>query len=228
MNPITTAIGAALSAGASSGLTEISKTAGTSAYSRLKGLLTKKFGATSEVVQTLKQREAKPGSPGRQAALHARDSVCACRTGSRSSREPRNRCWLSSSRELPGLGKFALMNTASIQVTNHWGRQYGSLSHGMRNSIEPGSRIGLRTFFLMRPFSKGRGISRPLQEKAGALSRPVKPLQLKVHLVAHPVGDAWRQTDHLRISLSQRGRGNTTTCSQARCALFSDKGRRDE
>lgn len=47
MDLITTAIVAALSAGAVSGLTEVSKTAVTDAYQTLKDLLAKKFGAHS-------------------------------------------------------------------------------------------------------------------------------------------------------------------------------------
>ena len=69
MDPITTAIVAALSAGAISGLTETSKTAITDAYARLKTLLTKKFGGESEVVHAVSEVEAKPDSAGRQATL---------------------------------------------------------------------------------------------------------------------------------------------------------------
>jgi hypothetical protein len=69
MDPITTAIVAALSAGAMSGLTEISKTAITDAYARLKTLLTKKFGGESEVVHAVNEVEAKPDSAGRKATL---------------------------------------------------------------------------------------------------------------------------------------------------------------
>jgi HetE-like protein len=69
MDPITTAIVAALSAGALSGLTEMSKTALTDAYARLKTLLTKKFGGESEVVHAVNGVEAKPDSAGRQATL---------------------------------------------------------------------------------------------------------------------------------------------------------------
>ena len=69
MDPITTAIVAALSAGVISGLTETSKTAITDAYARLKTLLTKKFGGESEVVHAVNGVEAKPDSAGRQATL---------------------------------------------------------------------------------------------------------------------------------------------------------------
>ncbi len=69
MDPITTAIVAALSAGAISGLTETSKTAITDAYARLKTLLTKKFGGESDVVHAVNEVEAKPDSAGRKATL---------------------------------------------------------------------------------------------------------------------------------------------------------------
>lgn len=69
MDPITTAVVAALSAGAIGGLTEASKTAITDADTRLKDLLSRKFGTTSEVVQAIEQVEAKPESASRQATL---------------------------------------------------------------------------------------------------------------------------------------------------------------
>ncbi len=69
MDPIMTAIVAALSAGATNGLTEVSKTAVTDAYHTLKDLLIKKFGASSEVVRSIDRLEAKPESVGRQETL---------------------------------------------------------------------------------------------------------------------------------------------------------------
>lgn len=69
LDPITTAIIAALSAEAASGLTETSKNAITDAYSRLKAILVEKFGAKSEVVQAVSQLETKPESSGRKETL---------------------------------------------------------------------------------------------------------------------------------------------------------------
>jgi hypothetical protein len=69
MDPVTSAIVAALSAGAVSGLTDASKMAVTDAYQKLKGLLTRKFGASSEVVQAIDHLEAKPESAGHQETL---------------------------------------------------------------------------------------------------------------------------------------------------------------
>ncbi len=71
MDPITAAIVAALSAGVLSGLTEASKTAITDGYSKLKMLLTKKFGGESEVIHAVNEVEAKPDAAGRQAMLKA-------------------------------------------------------------------------------------------------------------------------------------------------------------
>ncbi len=77
MDPITTSIVSALSAGAISGLTETGKTAITDAYDRLKTLLTKKFGGESEVVHAVNEMEAKPDSAGRKATLQ--EEVAAAR-----------------------------------------------------------------------------------------------------------------------------------------------------
>lgn len=69
MDPITSAIVAAISAGALGGLTEVGKTALTDAYGKLKALLVKKFGHESDVVQAVAQVEAKPASQARKAML---------------------------------------------------------------------------------------------------------------------------------------------------------------
>ena len=69
MDPITAATVAAISAGAIGGLTDVSKTALTDAYSKLKALLVKRFGRESDVVQAVEQVEAKPASDARKAAL---------------------------------------------------------------------------------------------------------------------------------------------------------------
>jgi hypothetical protein len=69
MDPITTAIVAALSAGAISGLTDTTKTAIIDGYNKLKTLVTKKCGAKSDVVQAIAQLEAKPESVNRKGML---------------------------------------------------------------------------------------------------------------------------------------------------------------
>lgn len=69
MDPITASIVGALTAGAFKGLTEIGKTAIIDAYTKLKGLLSKKFGATSGVMRAIAELEPKPDSVPRQGVL---------------------------------------------------------------------------------------------------------------------------------------------------------------
>ena len=69
MDPITTAIVAALGAGAISGLTEAGKIGITDAYQILKDLLAKKFGVWSQVALAVDHLEAKPDSTARQGGL---------------------------------------------------------------------------------------------------------------------------------------------------------------
>jgi hypothetical protein len=69
MDPITTAIVTALSAGAISGLTDTTSTAIADGYNKLKELLTKKHGTNSDVVQALNKLEAKPELAGRKQVL---------------------------------------------------------------------------------------------------------------------------------------------------------------
>jgi len=70
MDPITTAIVAALAVGATSGVTEAGKQAIVDAYNRLKSLLQKKFGSESEVIKAVEGLEKKPDSPSRQGTLN--------------------------------------------------------------------------------------------------------------------------------------------------------------
>lgn len=69
MDPITAAIVAAISAGAIGGVTDVGKTTLIDAYTRLKVLLTKKFGKESDVVQAVEQVEANPASDARKVTL---------------------------------------------------------------------------------------------------------------------------------------------------------------
>jgi hypothetical protein len=69
MEPISTAVIAALTAGAISGVTESAKKAISDGYSGLKALLQKKFGNKTEVTDAITKLEAKPDSPGRQQTL---------------------------------------------------------------------------------------------------------------------------------------------------------------
>lgn len=69
MDPITTALTAALFAGAASGLTEVAKKAIADGYNGLKALLHKKHGDKGDVAQALEKLEAKPESEGRKTTL---------------------------------------------------------------------------------------------------------------------------------------------------------------
>jgi hypothetical protein len=66
MDPITTAIVAALGAGAISGATEVGEQIISDAYSKLKDLLGKKFGTKSKVVKAVKELESNPKSAARK------------------------------------------------------------------------------------------------------------------------------------------------------------------
>ena len=69
MEPIATAVIAALTAGAVSGLTEAAKKSISDGYSGLKGLIKKKFGGESGVADAIEKLEAKAGSAGRRQTL---------------------------------------------------------------------------------------------------------------------------------------------------------------
>ena len=69
MDPVTTAILAALAAGTIGGVTEVSKTAIIDAYQKLKDLLVNKFGAKSKVVTAVDDLEEEHDSKGRQLTL---------------------------------------------------------------------------------------------------------------------------------------------------------------
>ena len=66
MDPITTAIVAALTAGVAGGVTEVGKKAIVGAYDALKAALKKKFGTESELVKAVQSLETKPDSAGRK------------------------------------------------------------------------------------------------------------------------------------------------------------------
>jgi hypothetical protein len=69
MNPIATAMIAALSVGAASGVTDAAKKAIVDGYSELKTLIRDKFGSDSNVTDAIERLQAKPDSPGRQQTL---------------------------------------------------------------------------------------------------------------------------------------------------------------
>ncbi|MDN0084941.1 hypothetical protein QU487_19685 [Crenobacter sp. SG2305] len=69
MDPIATAIIAALAAETTAGATDVAKKAIEDSYEELKSLLKKKFGSNSEVASAVESLENKPDSTGRQQTL---------------------------------------------------------------------------------------------------------------------------------------------------------------
>jgi hypothetical protein len=69
MDPITTAIVAALAAGVTGGASELGKKAIVDSYIALKTLLKTKFGAASHMVKAVEDLEGTPDSKGRQQTL---------------------------------------------------------------------------------------------------------------------------------------------------------------
>jgi hypothetical protein len=69
MDPITAAIVAALTAGATAAGPKVAEQGIVEAYAGLKGLLKRKFGGDSQVVQAVEALEAKPESAGRKGVL---------------------------------------------------------------------------------------------------------------------------------------------------------------
>ncbi len=117
MDPVATAIIAAVSAGAINGLTEASKTAITEAYTTLTSLIHKKFGSKSEVVQAVTQLEAKPESASRQGMLqeelltvnaeHDQELLIAAQ-----------RVLTLVQPQQAGMGQFTIQNNAPVQGQN--------------------------------------------------------------------------------------------------------------
>ncbi len=114
MDPITTAIVAALSAGAVGGLTETSKTAITDAYTKLKDLLTKKFGARSNVVQAVDHLEARPASGGRKETLREEIVAVQAEQDEDLLAAAQHVLTLVHAQQV-GLGKFTIQNNAAVQ-----------------------------------------------------------------------------------------------------------------
>jgi hypothetical protein len=69
MEPITTAIIAALAAGVTAGATQVSKSALVDAYNGVKTLIQNKFGKQSKLAKAVDELEENPESKGRQLTL---------------------------------------------------------------------------------------------------------------------------------------------------------------
>jgi hypothetical protein len=69
MDPVTTVIMAALTAGSLSGITEVGKNVISDAYQGFKALIERKFGGESAITQAIAALEKNPESKGRQITL---------------------------------------------------------------------------------------------------------------------------------------------------------------
>src|SRR5204863_3647623 len=114
MDPITTAIVAALSAGATSGLTDTAKAAITDSYSKLKTLVTKKCGASSDIVQAIGKLEAKPQSQGRQETLQEEITAVHIEQDDEIFTAAKHLLTLIQPQQA-GMGKYSIQNNAPVQ-----------------------------------------------------------------------------------------------------------------
>lgn len=114
MDPITTAIVSALTAGATSGLTETSKTVIADAYQTLKELLVKKFGTKSQVIQAIDHLEAKPISTSRQGGLQEEISTIRADQDGEVLAAASRLSTLIQTQQV-GSGKFTIQNNAPVQ-----------------------------------------------------------------------------------------------------------------
>jgi len=130
MDPITTAIVDALAAGAISGLTDTAKTAIADSYNKLKDLLAKKHGASSDVVQAIVQLEAKPESQGRKDTLQEEIATVKAEQDDEILAAAKQVLTLVKPQQL-GMGKFATQNNGPVQgqnigdyqqITQHFGK----------------------------------------------------------------------------------------------------------
>src|SRR5579859_3811701 len=117
MDPITTAIVAALAAGAIGGITDTTKTAITDGYNKLKGLLTKKCGASSDVIQAIEKLETKPESSGRKDTLQEEVAAVNVEQDDEILAAAKHLLTLVKPQQA-GMGKFTIQNNASVQGQN--------------------------------------------------------------------------------------------------------------
>jgi hypothetical protein len=126
MDPVTTAIIAALSAGAASGITESGKKAIIDAYGVLKNTLKKKFGEESKVVEAVRQLEEEPKSEGRKMVLAERVSATHMEQDPEISREAED--LLNRIRTLQEGGQYIAVATGDRSVAA--GHITGNVSTG--------------------------------------------------------------------------------------------------
>lgn len=130
MDLITTSIVAALSAGAISGLADTAKMSITDSYNKLKSLLTKKHGASSDVMQAIAQLEAKPESQGRKETLAEEIDAVKAEQDEEILAAAKYLLTLMKPQQV-GMGKFTIQITGNVQgqnigdhqrVTQHFGK----------------------------------------------------------------------------------------------------------
>ena len=130
MDPITTAIITALSVGAISGLTDTTKIAITDGYNKLKGLLTKKFGASSDVVRAVEKLEVKPESSGYKQVLQEEIVAVKAEQDDELLAVAKHVLTLVQPQQA-GMGKFTIQNNGPVQgqnigdyqhITQHFGK----------------------------------------------------------------------------------------------------------
>ena len=117
MDPVTTAIVTALSAGTIAGLTDTVKTAITDGYNKFKDLLAKKHGADSEVVQAIDKLEAKPDSQGRKETL-AEEIVAVKAEQDEEIVATAKQILTLVQPQQAGMGKFTIQNNGPVQGQN--------------------------------------------------------------------------------------------------------------
>lgn len=117
MDAITTAIVTVLSAEAVAGLTNTTKAAINDGYNKIKGLLTKKHGEGSAVVQTMKKLEARPESQGYKQVLQEEIALIKAEQDEEIVAAAKQVLTLMQPQQV-GLGKFTLHNHGPVQGQN--------------------------------------------------------------------------------------------------------------
>ncbi|HEY4035673.1 MAG TPA: hypothetical protein VGL94_17080 [Ktedonobacteraceae bacterium] len=146
MDPITSAIVAALSAGAISGITDTAKAAVNDGYNKLKGLLTKKHGDDSDVVQAIAQLEAKPESQGRKEMLQ--EEIMAVKAEQDEEIvAAAKQILIQMKPQQAGMGKFTIQNNGAVQGQNigdyqHITQHFGKLPEAESQRVERAGKHG--------------------------------------------------------------------------------------
>jgi hypothetical protein len=113
-----------------SGITDTAKTAITDGYNKLKGLLTKKHGADSDMAQAIKKLEAKPESSGRKDTLQEEMTAVKAEQDEEILAAAKQVLTLVQPQQA-GLGKYTIQNNGAVQgqnigdhqqITQHFGK----------------------------------------------------------------------------------------------------------